>query len=95
MPKFISLLVLLSLMSASHASAKDGVKNENFEKRKARALQTIETKIGHFNTFKSCLSSATNIEALKACRTAHQKSMQAFRQDKKNRKAARKAAKNN
>jgi hypothetical protein len=63
---------------------------KGFEKQKARVLQNIETKIGFFNSFKSCVSGATSKEQLKSCRQNHKSQMQAHHKNNKDERAARK-----
>lgn len=52
---------------------------ENFEARKAEATKEIEERIAKLQEHKSCVSAASDQEALKKCR----ESMKEFRQEEK------------
>ena len=80
---FVFLLVL-----SFSAYAKNG---KRFEERKAKAVEQIGKRIAVLETAKSCISSAADREALKACRKAQKSSMQALKAERKAWQAERKA----
>lgn len=93
----LSLLVVLSF--SAYAQKGNG---KGFEERKAKAVEHISKRIAVLETAKSCISSAADREALKACRKAQKSSMDAlkserkqWRSERKQKRAERKAKKKN
>lgn len=74
MKKLIALFTLLTL-TAVYA---EGDQKEHFEKRKGEMLSHIDAQISALNETKSCISSASNQEAIKACREAAEKKREAL-----------------
>lgn len=85
------ILILLVGLSFS-AQAKSG---KRFEERKAKAVEHISKRIGVLETAKSCISSASDKAALKACRATQKASMQALKSERKSWKANRKKNRKN
>lgn len=44
----------------------------SFEQRKARQLKRVETRIAHLQEQRTCISAATNEDAIQACRERFQ-----------------------
>ena len=72
---FTSLVILTSLALADHHKEEiykeykeERMKGKTFEEQKSHMLQRVEKRIQNMNTFKSCINSADNKEALRACR---------------------------
>jgi gas vesicle protein len=78
----VLLTVLLVCSSLAFADHHEG-KGENFEKVKAMVSSNIDERISNLQTFKSCVSSAADREALKACRKAHKESMKKMKESNK------------
>lgn len=94
------LLLALTLVS-TYAFAENG---ENFDKLKSMVSGNIDGRISALQTFKSCVQSASNKDALKACRQSHKESMkkmhesnkaerEAFKDERKSMREERKAKK--
>ena len=94
MKKISLLLTMIFLTINTTALADEKGKGKNFDKRKSKVLDNINTKIGYFNSFKSCVSSAGNKDQLKSCRETHKSKMKAFKEKNKAEREARKAARN-
>jgi hypothetical protein len=65
------------------AVADDSKKAEMFEKRKAHAVQNVDKRIVILTAFKSCISSASNKDAVKACRKINKSSMKSLKEANK------------
>lgn len=63
--------------------AQDDMKAENFSKAKEMALSHIDKRLTLDQAHRSCVSAASDREALKACREKHQTSMQSLKSDRK------------
>jgi hypothetical protein len=77
-------------------------KGEGFEKRKAFKVSQIEKRISILNSLKSCVSSASGKEDMKACGAKAKEARESvkgegksFKEQRKAARAARKAAKGN
>lgn len=86
----LSLLVVLSF--SAYAQKGNG---KGFEERKAKAVEHISKRIAVLETAKSCISSAADKAALKACRATQKSSMQALKAERKAWQAERKAKRKN
>ena len=49
-----------------------------FTKAKEHAMSNVDKRIGYLNEMKSCFSSATNQEGMKACRKTHKSQIDAL-----------------
>lgn len=93
--KLKSLLLILPLLftlniSASDSANKGDKKGKNFEKHKAMAIEQMDKRIATMQKNRDCVSSASDREALKACRKQAKKANEAFRDEMKKRREARK-----
>lgn len=84
------LSVVLVLSFSTVAFAKKG-SGKRFQERKAKMIEHIGKRINVLNTAKSCISSAADRDAMKACRKSQKASMQALKEERKAWKAQRKA----
>ncbi len=82
-------LMITSVLFASAAFAA----GENFEQRKKMALENLDKRIATMNTLKSCMSSSSDKDGMKACRKTHKTSMEALRSSNKAKRSQMKAAK--
>ena len=73
--KFLTTAVLLTICTS--VSAQDG---EMFTKAKEHHLSNLDKRIGLLQEQKSCASSATTKDAIKACRDAHKTQMNALKE---------------
>ena len=85
-----AVVTLLMVLSATALAMNKEKKQEMFEARKARAIESIDKKISLMNTLKSCLSSATDKESLKKCRKTHKEAMKSHRESNKAEREKRK-----
>jgi hypothetical protein len=83
--KMLTLFAMLFSVTAFAA------KGENFEENKAKAIARLDQRISMLQEAKTCISSAADKDALKACHKKHKESRQAFADDRKEKKEARKA----
>jgi hypothetical protein len=85
-------LVLCSIFFMSFsalADKHDGMEGKTFEEKKAKALEGIEKRLSFINETKTCVTAATDENALKACREkmkAHRKTMKESRQKRREEK---------
>tara|TARA_R110002072_G_scaffold276051_1_gene437635 strand:- start:405324 stop:405638 length:315 start_codon:yes stop_codon:yes gene_type:complete len=98
--KLKSLLLILPLLltlniSASDSADKGDKKGKNFEKHKAMAIEQMDKRISAMQKNKDCVSSASDRDALKACRKQAKAANEAFREDMKKRREARKERRKN
>lgn len=63
------------------------------QERKAKVLKSIDARIKALGELKSCISSASKKEELKACRKKHKSAMKPLRTEMKQRREKRKAKK--
>ncbi len=89
MTKMLIMLFILSLSSLSFAKHHEE-KGKNFEAKKAKAIEVTDKRIQGLQKLKSCLSSASNKDALKACRKNHKSMVKEHRHEMKKRRAERK-----
>ena len=61
-------LTILVFSRVSYTDDKDG--SGNFEEKKARAISEIDERIQKLQEAKTCVSSATDHEAMKKCRAS-------------------------
>lgn len=91
------LVAVLFLLLSVNSLAEEKGSGEKFQKAKSMMLEKIEKRISNLQDVKSCVSSASNKEALKSCREkmkAHRAEMKEQRKDwKKKRKERRKKRK--
>lgn len=88
--KFLmTLTVLLSLNAFAQEPVADGADKGNFADNKAKAIEHIEKKIAMMNEMKSCVSSATDQAALKACREKMHEQHKGMRMEHMDRKIQR------
>ncbi len=88
MKKLVTLaLITLSSLSVNAADAdKEARKKEMFEKAKSMATSNIDKRISALQDTKSCISSASDKEALKKCRQKAKENAQALRKESKSRR---------
>lgn len=82
-------LILTFCLFASFQSplmADETKKTENFAKAKSDALANLEKRISHLQETKSCVSSASDRKALKACRMEARKKGEAMRAEMKDKR---------
>lgn len=84
----LSLMLIFSLSNVAFAKKGTG---KRFEERKAKAVEHIGKRIAVLEKAKSCISSAADRAALKACRATQKSSMQALKAERKAWQAERKA----
>lgn len=72
--KFLTIAVLFSVCSS--VSAQEG---EMFAKAKEHALSNIEKRQGYLSELKSCVSGASNKEAMKSCRQKHKEQVKSLK----------------
>ncbi len=72
--KILTTAILLTLCTS--VSAQDG---ELFAKAKEHHLANLDKRIAYLQEQKSCASTATTKDAIKACRDAHKTKMQALK----------------
>lgn len=95
--KLLKVFTVLALFSAttitsvfsSDNSQKQQMKEENFAKFKAMAIENIDKKIAQMQKNKSCINSASKREDLKACRKAAKEANKQFRDENKKRRNLR------
>lgn len=85
----LSLLLVLSF-SAHAEKMDDEQRAAKFAERKAKAIGELEKRIDALNTLKSCISSASDRDALRDCRKAHKETAKSFRKAKGKWKGKRK-----
>lgn len=90
--KFL-LTVLLVISSALLFAQNEKPNKPSMEQTKAKILEGIEKRASILNTFKSCVTAASDREAIKKCRDAHRDANQALRKDQKQRRQQRKGNK--
>lgn len=76
----IALLALIANAGAEEGKSSD--KNERFNERKAKVIEQMNKKIGLLQNALSCIHSAADKEALKACRENHRVKMEAMREER-------------
>lgn len=91
MKKMITMtLILLSTLASTSTFAADGNKEarkkEMFQKAKQMAVANIEKRISALQDTKSCISSASDKEALKKCREKAKDRAQSLRKESKERR---------
>lgn len=84
------LLIATLLMSVSAFAEQKG---ENFDKVKTAVLTNIDQRINQIQAHKSCVQSANNHEALKACRKANKEAMKKLHMENKGERQEWKAGK--
>jgi hypothetical protein len=72
--KFLILALVFSFTASAFA-----LEHEMFDKVKAHALSNIEKRQGYLNDLKSCVSSATDKNAIKTCRDTHRAQVKALK----------------
>ncbi len=70
-----AVLISLFLLSTSLLAKGD----KNFEEKKSKILDMLEKKVANMNEHKACVSSASNMDALKVCKEKHKEQKKAFR----------------
>lgn len=73
--KFLTIAVFFSICSS--VSAQEG---ELLAKAKEQQLSNIDKRIGHLNELKTCISGASNREAMQACRATHENQMKSLKE---------------
>lgn len=91
--KLLIILSLTTLFAFAHNHEEVEGKAAKFNEMKSRALQNIDKRISEMQAHKSCISSATDRESMKACKKAMKANRKEWRQNKKARKEARKQKK--
>jgi Skp family chaperone for outer membrane proteins len=81
--KWTMILFALLTQFAFAADDADSKKKEHFQKAKAMAIENIEGRIDDLQKTKSCISSASDREAIKSCRSEAKKRVQAMREKNK------------
>lgn len=87
----MKILIVLLTLSFSALADHHGGKGEMFKEVKAKAIENIGKRIGLLNDLKSCVSSANDRKAMKACRESHKPKMEALRAERKAFKSSMKA----
>lgn len=87
----MKMLTVFVLLFSLTAMAKGEKKGENFEENKTKAIARLDSRISMLQDAKSCISAASDKDAMKACHKKHKEARQAFADDRKEMKAARKA----
>jgi len=93
MKVFVAVLFLLLSVGVQ---AEEKGSGEKFQKAKSMMLEKIEKRISNLQDVKSCVSSASNKEALKECRKkmkAHKAEMKEQRKEWKKKKKERRKKK--
>lgn len=72
------LLVVFCLFFTFSLQADEGA----FAAKKERAIEKLEKRIQSLNTLMGCIQSASDKQALKACRKTHKESMHALKKEK-------------
>jgi len=94
--KLSSGLLGAALFSALSLSSAIGfAQGPDFDKRKAEHLSEIDRRIQKMQEHRSCISNATNIEALRKCQDAMRDSMKAERDEHRERREERLKSKGN
>lgn len=90
--KMMKKVLLFALaISVTPVTADDAKKAENFQKAKTEMLAGLDKRISHLQETKSCVSSASDRKALKACRQDARKKGEALRAEFKSKHQARKS----
>lgn len=90
----MKLLVSALMLTTTLAFAQNEKPNKpTVEQQKAKILEGIEKRASILNEFKSCVTSASDRDALKTCRETHKKANQELRKDRKARRQQRKGNK--
>lgn len=76
------LIITLALMT-SFAFASEKQKEPSIQEIKSKITATLDQKISNLNTFKSCVQSSSNKEALKDCRKSFKESMLKSKNERK------------
>lgn len=91
--------VFITLAVLSFCASVSAQEKEMFSKAKEHSLSNIDKRIGYLNELKSCVSSASDMAAVKACRQAHKTKVKAlkdenesFRESMKSERQARRDA---
>jgi len=87
--KILLICTFAMTLSFAHNHDEDGMKGEKFEQRKERALKNINMRISQMEKAKSCISSASKMEDLKACRKQSRETMKEMKQNRKERRKER------
>ncbi len=81
-------IVTILIAVSFNSFAEDGSK---IQEKKAKAIQSIDARIKALGELKSCISSASKKEDLKACRKKHKDAMKPLRTEMKQKREKRKA----
>ncbi|MCP4912915.1 MAG: hypothetical protein GY909_07330 [Oligoflexia bacterium] len=89
--KVFTVVMLLSAATITSAFSSDNahkgkMREENFAKFKAMAIESIDKKIAQMQKNKSCISSASKREDLKACRKAAKEAQKQFKEERQKRR---------
>jgi hypothetical protein len=82
-------LLIVAIICASTFAFAEGEK-PNIDMRKAKTLEMISKRQANLETFKSCVTSAADKAAMKACREANKAANKAMRAARKSKRSARK-----
>lgn len=77
------LLLALALTAPAWATEENADKAAMFQQAKSNMLSNIDQRINNLNSAKTCINSAADGEALKACRKQMHESMKALKDDMK------------
>jgi hypothetical protein len=66
--KTLLIFALCLISTGSFADHHEEMQGKTFEEKKAMMIKKIDTRISYINEMKSCISAATNEEAIKVCR---------------------------
>lgn len=94
MKKLLIGLTILSTVAIAHNHDEE-MSAEKFAKFKERALENIDKRIAQMQSTRSCISSASDKEALKECRKDMKENRQEWKEKRKEWKAKRKEKRQN
>jgi hypothetical protein len=87
----MKVLLIATLLMSMSAFAEE--KNENFDAKKAAISANIDQRLGALQSHKNCVASASDKDALHACKKSHHEAMKKLKMENKGEREEWKAGK--